>query len=970
MAIETRGVFTLKEIYQDTRVGKSYPITEVYIASAESASNTGYVGGGLDTDGGTSSYIDKLDFSTDTMSPSPSTFLPTARWTMGANSSSTGGYFASGTPGRYSLVEKVNYSTDATARIPGADLSIPNALYGGASQSTSAGYYYGGNYPSVSPATVSVVEKINFAVETTSRLPSADLPTEKYNGAVIGNETDGYFAGGRQPAFKSSIEKLNYLSDTVAVLPSSTGELSDGRESMYAVGLDDVGYFMAGNDATLSLVSFVQKFNYSTNTCSSLPGGNLPDAKYQGAAVNDKVAGYAIGGSPGYSTTYKFTYSTETGSDVPGAYIQTTAAGGGAGRQLNSGTNARSFTLPTTVLGTESQLGTAIALAPNVGYFCGGSPADQTRIQKSDFTTETSSVLTSVLSTNRAYIGGVSTVENAYVGGGSASSDATIDKLVYSSETAALLPSATLSAGRYGSSGLSSPTSGYFGGGGSTPVSRVDKMSFASESIAQSPFSLSQNRTYGSSSSNQTSGYFAGGWIPGSASVSTVDKLVTSTDNVSRVNSADLLIPVHGAGACGNLNAAYFGGGYATSPAPTGNVSAVQKIAYSTDTTEIVTAAPLDQIRHYTAATGNNKTGYNAGGGSTTSSVSKIDYTTDTSSRNPGQDLINGVVGSVGVSGRDENLPQSPVPTPTAQTVFPVNYGYMNSQSTPSGITNYYKIAFSNETFDRIPSLYKLNPGTLTAANSSLTHSYLGGTGVSNLEKAEYVTDTNETIAGTLDAASISQMGATGNSTRGYFAGGNPSRSQVAKVTYSDDTVGNIPTAGFFAAGRNGFATIGNPTVGYFIGGQPGPVVTGDKLVYSTETRIALPSTADLSAARAYLGSLSNEKHGYTTGGTGAPFSPAIKNEVHRMAFSNETTTLLPGASLTATRYQMGTCGDKNVGYILGSRRPSPGPLSSVDKLSYATDTTSNVGNLDTPSRSPTGVSSLDGRISGNPIIC
>jgi hypothetical protein len=96
-------------------------------------------------------------------------------------------------------------------------------------------------------------------------------------------------------------------------------------------------------------------------------------------------------------------------------------------------------------------------------------------------------------------------------------------------------------------------------------------------------------------------------------------------------------------------------------------------------------------------------------------------------------------------------------------------------------------------------------------------------------------------------------MGATGNSTDGYFgAGFTPAglHSTMDKITYASDTTAAVPGA-FLSVARYVLAATGNSTAGYFGGGLSSPATfsTMDKVTYASDTTAAVPGAA-LSVAR------------------------------------------------------------------------------------------------------------------------
>jgi hypothetical protein len=80
------------------------------------------------------------------------------------------------------------------------------------------------------------------------------------------------------------------------------------------------------------------------------------------------------------------------------------------------------------------------------------------------------------------------------------------------------------------------------------------------------------------------------------------------------------------------------------------------------------------------------------------------------------------------------------------------------------------------------------------------------------------------------------------------------------KVTYASDTTAQVPGAALSVA-RYGLGATGNSTAGYFGGGGPGPRSTMDKVTYSSDTTAAVPG-APLSAARYGLAASSARANG------------------------------------------------------------------------------------------------------------
>ena len=93
-------------------------------------------GGGYTSAGfpeGDSTYMDKLTYSSDTTAAVPGANLTGGRVIQGATGNSTAGYFGGGGPGPLSTMDKVTYSTDTTAVVPGAELTFERSAVAAAS---------------------------------------------------------------------------------------------------------------------------------------------------------------------------------------------------------------------------------------------------------------------------------------------------------------------------------------------------------------------------------------------------------------------------------------------------------------------------------------------------------------------------------------------------------------------------------------------------------------------------------------------------------------------------------------------------------------------------------------------------------------------------------------------------------------------------------------------------------------------
>ena len=237
-------------------------------------------------------------------------------------------------------------------------------------------------------------------------------------------------------------------------------------------------------------------------------------------------------------------------------------------------------------------------------------------MDKVTYTTDTTAALPSTfLSAARWGLAATGNSTAGYFGGGTTPGPtvATMDKVTYSSDTMAAAPGASLSVTRSNYAATGNSTAGYFGGG--LFYTTMDKVTYASDTTAAVPgANLSVARGTLAATGNSTHGYFGGGLTPGPNVVATMDKIQYSTDTrLPAIPGADLSIARIRLAATGNSEAGYFGGGCGTPGSP--KYTTIDKITYSNDTRSIVpSVGSLSNGRDSHAATGNSTAGYFAGG--------------------------------------------------------------------------------------------------------------------------------------------------------------------------------------------------------------------------------------------------------------------------------------------------------------------------------------------------------------------
>ena len=129
-----------------------------------------------------------------------------------------------------------------------------------------AGYFGGGNSPA--PAIYSTMDKVTYSSDTTAQVPGASLTAARQYLAATGNSTAGYFGGGSGGGNRSTMDKVTYTSDTTSAVPGAA--LTVARNSLTATGNSTAGYFGGGNAP--SPFSTMDKVTYSTDTTAEVPG--------------------------------------------------------------------------------------------------------------------------------------------------------------------------------------------------------------------------------------------------------------------------------------------------------------------------------------------------------------------------------------------------------------------------------------------------------------------------------------------------------------------------------------------------------------------------------------------------------------------------------------------------------------------------------------------------------------------------
>jgi len=270
--------------------------------------------------------------------------LSIGRYQSGASSSPTAGYFGGGEPGPRTTMDKVTYSTDSVSPAPTANLSLARYLVTGMGNSEKG--FWGGGYNS---GEVDRTDKCIYSIDTTAAVPGAALYAARYGVGGISNSNYGYFGGGSKPGPTrySSTDRIVFSTDTASILPSAN--LTDSKGYMGAAGNPAKAYFIGGSLLPAAgSTTQAEKLTYSTETYSLVTSANAPGPQkgsFLSATGNDGTgyfgAGLLLPASTAGSSVFKVNYSTETSLSSPSSFFPT-------GRWGRSATSARENSISAT----------------------------------------------------------------------------------------------------------------------------------------------------------------------------------------------------------------------------------------------------------------------------------------------------------------------------------------------------------------------------------------------------------------------------------------------------------------------------------------------------------------------------------------------------------------------------------------------------------------------------------------------
>lgn len=562
---------------------------------------------------------------------------------------------------------RYNFADETVLLAPGAQHPNTRAKSGG---NTTHAYHFGDG-----PAVTYTTYKTEYATDTTGASSVATAPTnyERRNHTVIGNQTDAYLFGNSNSNLgKTYYDKFTYSSDTFATspfpkaAPTPTNKNYETRAA--AIGNQTHGYLTGGEPIS----SEIWRMVYSTDTIDSTPSANTQSPasnRRYCAGVGNGSAGYFCAGNT--NSFEKFVYSNDTISSVPGLPLLSTdtapAAGGATGNSThgyintrfystnmskitystdtssvaenlinvgpenwNTGVGPRQFDLPFRgPLPPTPTPQNALGSFPisNNGYFMAAPGSNPNKIS---FTDDSVSSVTTLSSHSTNSAGELQNSAHGY-DIRKTSSQPDSKKIHFNIETDFLIPSIADSDVRAGAKGSGNSTDGYLlGQEGLDGSNNVDKLQYSTDTLSPLPVAPTVMGKH-AAAGNSTHGYFAGGVSGNSVLQSHIQRIIYSTGTTEFVPSVNLSEARIDFAAAGNDTHGYFVGGD-----PAGKTN-VDRITYATNTGDVSSInmypnTSLTPGQGGSIATGNSTYGYF---NMISSRLNKLEYTTSTSTPFP-----------------------------------------------------------------------------------------------------------------------------------------------------------------------------------------------------------------------------------------------------------------------------------------------------------------------------------------------
>ena len=280
------------------------------------------------------SNVDRIDFASDTSTASPKGKLDQARYTAAGAGSPSHGYIGASSlsSGYTSIVARVDYANDSATAVVKGSMTPGTDRYQAATSNTSYGWFSGGQ-PGGSN---SKVQRIDFSNDDTTASPRGNLSLSRQALAGAGNASYGWHAGGYNwPApdyIRTIVDRIDYSNDSATATPK--GPLSVKRRGLGATGNADYGYYSGGYNVVPggnNWVTNIDRIDYSNDTPTASPKGNLSQTRSRLSATGNTSYGYVVGGEGnndnGLSTVDRIDFASDTSTAATKGPLSYTARG-------------------------------------------------------------------------------------------------------------------------------------------------------------------------------------------------------------------------------------------------------------------------------------------------------------------------------------------------------------------------------------------------------------------------------------------------------------------------------------------------------------------------------------------------------------------------------------------------------------------------------------------------------------------
>tara|TARA_R100000951_G_scaffold56088_1_gene47125 strand:- start:286 stop:2625 length:2340 start_codon:yes stop_codon:yes gene_type:complete len=615
--------------------------------------------------------------------------------------------------------------------------------------SSLSGYFIGGIDIIPNPdVNISTIRRLDYFNDTFSNVGTLPAPAGGGGGVSVSSPTNSYFAGGGASSIVDGIFKIDYSNDTAT--PTPAGNLTLGRRYSAGVSNKNFGYFGGGETSISPSVrtSKIERIDFSNDTASDTTADISNGEVKHLAATGNKNFGYFGGGQ--YPTTNqayvnKFDFSNDTTDTSP----------------VSPGLSAARSNLAAT--GND-----------NFGYFAGGGRSTVDRIDySSDNIVSSPSSLPTMPTSSQTNGAATGNASSGYWAGGSIAGDPNNDnmfKFDFSSQTFSNLPGvlpvsapniAACSAVRNFISDpdplkvVSLPSQirkfiYWTGGSNGSSGDIIRRLDYSNETMSNVVTGPGLIKSEGSiANGNRYYSYISGGVLgnpgsyittPGNSATNRTTRFEFLNDTIDSLTTTGRMF--RGASGHSGMSNNLFGyvmGGFGLVNEA---YSYIQRLDFSNDSNQMLMRANLSDVFNFSSSIGNQDLGFIAGGTSNRyanpvkSDIDRYTYANDTVDATDTADLSVGRIYTASVGN--------------------ATYGYIAGGDIWAGDekSTVDRITFSNSTVTSNPSMNLTRALELATGASNANYGWISG-GIEHdpyarnstlLERIDFSNDSSSTV--------------------------------------------------------------------------------------------------------------------------------------------------------------------------------------------------------------------------------